>query len=104
MAFATKIKVKKSADGHEVLCLVKHPMETGLRKDSKTGELIPAHHITEVVCSHNGSEIFRCNMGPAVSKNPYLAFTVVGPKAGDTLQLTSVDNKGETDSGETVVK
>ena len=45
MAFATKIKVKKSADGHEVLCLVKHPMETGLRKDSKTGEMIPAHYI-----------------------------------------------------------
>ena len=101
---ANKCKAKADGDMVEVKALMKHDMETGLRKDSKTGELIPAHHITEVVCSHNGSEIFRCNMGPAVSKNPYLAFTVVGPKAGDTLQLTSVDNKGETDSGETVVK
>jgi sulfur-oxidizing protein SoxZ len=43
-------------------------------------------------------------MGPAISKNPYLAFAVSGPKAGDTIQISSVDNKGETDSGETVVK
>ena len=74
-----------------------------MRKDSKTGELIPAHHITEVACIHNGAEIFRCNMGPAISKNPYLSFIVSGPQAGDTIQITSVDNKGETDSGETVV-
>ena len=99
-----KCKAKANGDVVEVKALMKHEMETGLRKDKKTGEPIPAHHITEVVCNHNGSEIFRCNMGPAISKNPYLAFSVSGPKSGDTLQITSVDNKGETDSGETVVK
>jgi len=99
-----KCKAKANGDVVEVKALMKHEMETGLRKDKKTGEPIPAHHITEVVCSHNGSEIFRCNMGPAISKNPYLAFSVSGPQSGDTLQITSLDNKGETDSGETVVK
>ncbi len=100
------IKCKaKAADGMvEVKVLMKHSMETGLSKDKKTGELIPAHYITEVSCSHNGTEIFRCNMGPAISKNPYLSFIVSGPQAGDTLQLSSVDNTGEADSGETVVK
>lgn len=101
---AIKCKAKMSGDVADVKVLMKHVMETGLRKDSKTGEKIPAHHINEVACIHNGTEIFRCNMGPAISKNPYLAFSVKGPKAGDTLQITSVDNKGETDSGETVVK
>lgn len=101
---AIKCKAKADGDMVQVKTLMKHQMETGLRKDSKTGEVIPAHHITEVVCFHHDREIFRCNMGPAVSKNPYLAFTVVGPKAGDTLRLTSVDNRGATDSGETVVK
>jgi sulfur-oxidizing protein SoxZ len=99
-----KCKAKVNGDVVDVKALMKHEMETGLRKDKKTGEPIPAHHITEIVCLHNGSEIFRCNMGPAISKNPYLAFSVAGPKSGDTLQLTSMDNKGETDSGETVVK
>jgi len=101
---AIKSKAKVNGDVVDVKVLMKHVMETGLRKDSKTGEAIPAHHINEVVCSHNGNPIFQCNMGPAISKNPYLSFSVAGPKAGDTLQITSVDNKGEADSGETVVK
>lgn len=99
-----KCKAKAKDGAVEVKALMKHAMETGLRKDSKTGEPIPAHFITEIVCNHNGSEIFRCNMGPAISKNPYLAFVVSGPQAGDALQIASVDNMGETDSGETVVK
>ncbi len=101
---AIKCKAKVSGDLVEVKVLMKHAMETGLRKDKKTGEPIPAHYITEVTCSHNGSAIFRCNLGPAISKNPYLSFMVSGPKSGETLQLTSVDNMGETDSGETTVK
>ncbi|MGB5705427.1 MAG: thiosulfate oxidation carrier complex protein SoxZ [Arenicellales bacterium] len=101
---AIKCKAKMQGDAVEVKALMKHEMETGLRKDSKTGEIIPAHHITEVVCSLNGNPILQCNMGPAISKNPYLAFTVSGPKAGDTIQISSIDNKGETDSGEAVVK
>ena len=101
---AIKCKAKSDGDMVEVKVLMKHVMETGLRKDSKTGELIPAHYISEVTCSHNGAAIFRCNLGPAISKNPYLSFMVSGPQVGDTLELASVDNKGETDSGSAVVK
>ena len=99
-----KCKAKEVDGAVEVKVLMKHAMETGLNKDKKTGELIPAHYITEVSCMHNGAEIFRCNMGPAISKNPYLSFIVSGPKSGDTLQLASVDNMGKSDSGETIVK
>jgi sulfur-oxidizing protein SoxZ len=69
-----------------------------------TGEKIPAHHITEVSCSWNGDAIFNCNLGPAVSKNPYLSFKLKGPQAGDTLEFASLDNKGETDTGKVVIK
>jgi sulfur-oxidizing protein SoxZ len=41
--------------------------------------------------------------GAAVSKNPYLSFKFVGAKAGDTIKLSWVDNKGESDSAETQV-
>ena len=99
-----KCKAKMVGDVVEVKALMRHAMETGLRKDSKTGEPIPAHYISEVSCSHNGDVVFKCNMGPAISKNPYLSFTLSGPKSGDSLQLASVDNMGETDSGETVIK
>ena len=43
------------------------------------------------------------NWGPAVSKNPYLAFSVKGAKAGDTLKLSWVDNKGGSESTETTI-
>ena len=99
-----KIRAKAKGDITTVKTLMSHPMETGLRKDSKTGEVIPAHHINEVSCSWNGEEVFHCNLGPAVSKNPYVAFRLKGPKAGDTLTIASVDNKGETDQGEATVK
>ena len=36
---ATKMKIKKDkSGGHVVMVLVKHPMETGNRKDKKTGK------------------------------------------------------------------
>jgi len=98
-----KAKAKQTGDVVTVKILMKHEMETGQRVDSKTGEKIPAHHINEVVCLWNGKEVFRCNMGPAVSKNPYLSFTLVGPQKGDTLMFTSVDNLGATDEGEVVI-
>jgi len=101
---AIKAKAKLSGEIVTVKVLMKHPMETGQRVDSKTKEKIPAHHINEVTCSWNGETIFHANLGPAVSKNPYLSFKVKGPKAGDVLKLASIDNKGETDSGEVKVK
>jgi len=49
-------------------------METGQRKDKKTGKLIPAHYIQEVTCQHNGNNVVLAQWGPAVSKNPYLSY------------------------------
>ena len=80
----------------EVKALMSHPMETGLRKDSKTGEKIPAHFIKEVTCEHNGKNVLTANWGIAISKNPYLSFSFSGAAAGDTVKISWVDNKGET--------
>ena len=103
---AKSIRIRAQAKGGEtvVKALVTHPMETGLRKDKKTGEKIPAHFIQEVTCKHNGAQVLTAHWGPAVSKNPYLSFTLNGGKAGDTIELSWVDNKGEKDSASTDVK
>ena len=87
-----------------VKVLISHPMDTGLVKDKKTGNLIPAHFIQEVVCEHKGKTILTANWGPAISKNPYLSFRFTGAAAGDTVKLSWVDNKGEKDSAETTIK
>jgi len=42
--------------------------------------------------------------GVAVSKNPYLSFKFKGAAAGDTVKVSWVDNKGDSDSAETTVK
>ena len=98
-----KARAKMSDGVTTVKALVKHPMETGQRKDKKSGKLIPAHFIQEVVCEHNGTKVITALWGAAVSKNPYLSFKFSGAKAGDTLKISWVDNKGESDSIETKV-
>ena len=98
-----KIRAKVDGDVTTVKALISHPMETGLVKDKKTGQLIPAHFIQEVTCAHNGKNVLTALWGPAISKNPYLSFRFKGAKAGDTLKLSWVDNKGERDSTETKV-
>ncbi len=98
-----KIRAKLSGDVTTVKALIKHPMETGQRKDKKTGKKIPAHFIQEVKCEHNGNAVMTALWGAAVSKNPYLSFKFKGAKAGDTLKLSWVDNKGQSDSTETKV-
>jgi len=98
-----KARAKMSDGVTTVKALVKHPMETGQRKDKKSGKLIPAHFIQEVVCEHNGTKVMTALWGPAISKNPYLSFKFSGAKAGDSLKISWVDNKGESDSTETKV-
>jgi sulfur-oxidizing protein SoxZ len=100
-----KIRAKADKSGEcTVKALIKHEMETGQRKDKKTGKKIPAHFIQEVNCDHNGTNVMAANWGTAVSKNPYLSFKFSGAKKGDKITLSWVDNKGEKDSKETTIR
>ena len=99
-----KMRAKNKDGVTTVKALISHSMETGLRKDKKTGKKIPAHFIQEVVCEHKGNTVLTANWSGAISKNPYLSFRFTGAAAGDTLKLSWVDNKGEKDSAEATVK
>ncbi|MGB5180392.1 MAG: thiosulfate oxidation carrier complex protein SoxZ [Gammaproteobacteria bacterium] len=87
-----------------IKALISHPMDTGLVKDKKTGQTIPAHFIQEVVCKHKDTTVMTANWGAAISKNPYLSFKFTGAAAGDTVSLSWVDNKGEKDSADATIK
>jgi sulfur-oxidizing protein SoxZ len=104
MANSIKVRAKAKGDTVTVKALIKHPMETGLRKDKKTGKVIPAHFIQEVNCQHNGKDVLVAEWGPAVSKNPYLAFSFKGGKAGDAVSISWVDNTGGKDAAEATIK
>lgn len=98
MAKSIRARASAKGDTTTVKALITHPMETGLRKDKKTGKKIPAHFIQEVVAQHNGTTVMTAQWSGAVSKNPYLSFQFTGGKAGDSLMLSWVDNKGGKDS------
>ena len=104
MAKSVKGRAKIKGDVTTVKALISHPMETGLRKDKKTGKKIPAHFIQEVNCEHKGSNVMNAQWSGAVSKNPYLSFQFTGAAKGDTVKISWVDNKGESDSAEVAVK
>ncbi len=102
---ATKMKIKKGkTGGHDVLVLAKHPMETGNRKDKKTGETIPAHFIQTMVFSVNGTEVAQANLSQGISANPLIGINITSAKAGDAVSVAWTDNKGESDSAESAVK
>ncbi len=99
-----KIRAKAKGGVTTVKTLISHPMESGLRKDSKTGEKIPAHHVTEVTAEHKGNTIMTGNWSGGISKNPYLSFKFKGAASGDMIKISWVDNKGEGDSAEAKIK
>ncbi len=102
MADPMRIRAQAQGDKAVVRVLMSHEMETGQRKDS-AGKVIPAWFIQEVNATHNGKTVLAAEWGPAVSKNPFLQFTVKGAKAGDKIAVNWIDNKGEKRTDEAVV-
>lgn len=102
MADPMRIRAQAQGGNAVVRVLMSHEMETGQRKDS-AGNTIPAWFIQEVTAQHNGKTVMTALWGPAVSKNPFLQFTVKGAKAGDKITVTWVDNKGDKRTDEATV-
>ena len=102
MADPMRIRAQVAGNNATVRVLMNHEMESGQRKDT-AGKLIPAWHITEVIATHNGKSVMTAEWGPAVSKNPFIQFTVKDAKAGDKIGVTWKDNKGDTRTDEAVV-
>jgi len=97
MAKGMRIQAKFKNGVTEVKALINHPMETGSRKDKKTGKLIPAHYITEIKCEHKGVTVMDALWSGGVSKNPYMSFKFNGGAAGDEVKVSWKDNKDGSD-------
>jgi sulfur-oxidizing protein SoxZ len=95
MANAIKIRAKFNADVVLVRLLINHPMETGLRKDAE-GQLVPAHFIELLTITHKEKVVLSAQWGPAVSRNPYLAFKFKGAQPGDKIKVAWSDNMGQS--------
>jgi len=103
MASSIKIRAKSKKGVINVKCLIKHPMETGRRKDKETGKKVPEHFIREMKAEKNGVEIIAADWNSTISANPYLNFKCEGEK-GDKIKISWTDSKGKTDSLEKASK
>ena len=93
-----RMRIKLTDDVADVRVLIGHPMETGLRKDAKTGELVPMHFIETVSATLNGKVVLEAHWSRAIARNPYLQFRIRGAKVNDEIGIAWIDNRGETNS------
>jgi sulfur-oxidizing protein SoxZ len=82
----------KKGEVIEVKTLVTHAMESGQRKDAN-GQVIPRKILNKFVCTYNGKEVFRADLWPAISANPYIAFFIKATDSG-TLEFAWTDDDG----------
>lgn len=99
-----KTRAKMSTgDVADIKILIMHPMDTGLIKNAKTGEVIPAHFIKQLTVTLNDKTVLDADLGIAISKNPFFDFRVKGAKAGDALTIHWSDNLGDSDTLQTTI-
>jgi sulfur-oxidizing protein SoxZ len=82
----------KVGDVIEIKTLISHVMETGQRKEGD-GRSIPRFIINSFTASFAGSEVFRAELHPGISANPYLAFYMRVPGPGE-FEFTWTDDNG----------
>jgi len=70
-------------------------MESGQRKDKKTGKPIPRDILNRLQVTYNGDEVLNAIWHPGISANPYTSFFVSADKSGP-MEFTWTDDAGKT--------
>lgn len=78
----------------EIKTLMSHIMETGYRHTAE-GAVIPRDIITNFRCRYNGNEIFRAELFPASSANPFITFFTTAAESGN-FEFEWIGDKGFT--------
>jgi sulfur-oxidizing protein SoxZ len=82
----------KVGDLIEVRTVITHVMETGQRRDSG-GQPISRDIINSFTATFEGAEVFKAELHPGISANPYLAFYMRVPGPGE-FEFTWTDDRG----------
>jgi sulfur-oxidizing protein SoxZ len=96
MAGPMKIRTTLSGDFIDVRVLMTHPMTTAQGKE-------PLHFITNITVKVNGKPVVESETSQAISRNPVFSFRIKGGAKGDKVEVSWLDNKGETNTIESVV-
>ena len=90
-----RIKLPETAKVGEVIevkTLISHVMETGQRKDPE-GKTIPRSIINSFAATYAGAEVFKADIQPGISANPYISFFMKVPGPGEFV-FTWVEDSG----------
>jgi sulfur-oxidizing protein SoxZ len=66
----------------EVRISIRHPMETGFRRDDSVAPLAHAA-LVALVCRYRGAEVFRAITSPGIAATPTLVFHLRADRTGD---------------------
>jgi sulfur-oxidizing protein SoxZ len=92
-----RVKVPKKAKKGEIIkvkTLIKHKMESGRRKNKKTGKPIPRKIINTFTATFNGKPVFTMNIEPSVSANPFIQFNMRAEESGE-FEFKWTDDDGK---------
>jgi len=101
MSNPMRIRAQENQGIVDVKILIRHDMESGLRK-GEDGVLVPAWYIHTLKVETQGAEVFNAQFGPAVSRDPFVNFRYQGAK-GDKLFVTWMDTKNDSRRDEVIV-
>jgi sulfur-oxidizing protein SoxZ len=81
----------------EVRVLMTHPMLTEQQTKGNP------HFIQNLTVKVNGRTVVEGQVSQAVSRNPVFSFRLKGGAKGDKIEVSWLDNKGETNQSEIAV-
>jgi sulfur-oxidizing protein SoxZ len=97
MAGPMKMRATLASGYTDVRVLMSHPMATEQQTKGKP------HFIQSITVTVNGKTAVESQISQAVSRNPVFSFRLKGGAKGDKIEVSWLDNKGETNKTETAV-
>jgi sulfur-oxidizing protein SoxZ len=84
-----KMRATLAGGNTDLRVLMTHPMTT-----AQSGQAL--HFIQNITVKLNGKPVVEAEVSQAVSRNPVFSFRFKGGAKGDKIEVTWLDNKGES--------
>jgi sulfur-oxidizing protein SoxZ len=97
MAGPMKMRATLNEGFTEVRVLMTHPMATEQQTKGQP------HFIQNITLKVNGRTAIEGEISQAVSRNPVFTFRLKGGAKGDRIEVSWLDNKGDSNKTETAV-
>lgn len=97
MSGPMKMRATLAGNYTDVRVLMTHPMSTEQQTKGQP------HFIQNVTVKLNGKTVIDGEISQAVSRNPVFSFRLKGGAKGDKIEVSWLDNKGESNRIESTV-